>query len=330
MAAEAQRKIDSGFGAKSEPEEVLAGIDLTGSVALVTGGYSGIGLETTRALARAGARVHVPARHMDKASKALADLDRDASLQGNVGLGEMDLADPDGVREYARRIRKGEEKLDLLINNAGIMACPETRVGPGWEMQFAVNHLGHFVLTSELLPLLENADSPRVVALSSVGHKRSDIRWGDIHFQAEPYEKWTAYGQSKTANALFALGLDLQYRDRGIRAFSVHPGGIMTPLQRHLTDEEMMALGWTDEDGNLSEGAKDLFKTPSQGASTTLWAATASALDGKGGLYCEDCDVAELASEDTPRYVGVEAWAVDDESALRLWEVTEEMLAEGT
>lgn len=321
MAASEQTKIDSGFGARSEPGEVLDGIDLSGHVALVTGGYSGIGLETTRALVDAGARVHVPARTLEKASKAVS------GLEGEVVVGTMDLADLDQVRAYAESIRGREEALDFLINNAGVMACPETRVGPGWEMQFAVNHLGHFVLTRDLLPLLKRADSARVVALSSVGHRRSDIRWHDIHFREEPYEKWTAYGQSKTANALFALGLDMRYRNEGIRAFSVHPGGIMTPLQRHLDVEEMAAFGWTDEDGNLTEEAEALFKTPAQGCSTTLWAATSPTLDGKGGLYCEDCDVADLATENTPRYEGVAPWAVDEESAGRLWELSEEMVA---
>lgn len=328
MAASEQKKIDSGFGAKSEPEEVLEGIDLTGSVALVTGGYSGIGLETTRALLDAGARVHVPARSMDKATAALSGLGESVVLGENVLLGEMDLADLDDVRSYAGTVRAQESELDLLINNAGVMACPETRVGPGWEMQLAVNHLGHFVLTRELLSLLGRAESPRVVALSSTGHKRSDIRWSDLHFREEPYDKWTAYGQSKTANALFALGLDMRYRDHGVRAFSVHPGGIMTPLQRHLSNEEMAAMGWTDEDGNVSERVRDLFKTPSQGASTTLWAATSPDLEGVGGLYCEDCDVADLATEDTPRYAGVAPWAVDEESAERLWKVSEEMVAD--
>jgi len=166
-----------------------------------------------------------------------------------------------------------------------------------------------------------------VVELSSTGHKRSDIRWDDVHFRADPYEKWVAYGQSKTANALFALGFDMRYAEEGIRAFSVHPGGIMTPLQRHLSNEEMAALGWTDEEGNLLEEVEHLFKTPSQGASTTLWAATSPDLEGLGGLYCEDCDVAELATEDMPRYLGVAPWAVDEESADRLWTLSEEMLA---
>lgn len=325
-----QHPIDSGFGAKSEPMEVLEGIDLSGHAAVVTGGYSGIGLETTRALVHAGARVYAPARSPEKAREALAGISEETDGPGEVRLDEMDLAELPTVRSFAAGVRDREEKLDLLINNAGIMACPETRVGPGWEMQFAVNHIGHFELARELLPLLLAADSPRVVALSSTGHKRSDIRWHDIHFQEEPYEKWTAYGQSKTANALFALGFDRRYGDRGIRAFAVHPGGIMTPLQRHLSNEEMAAMGWTDEEGNLLDDVKDLFKTPSQGASTTLWAATSPDLVGMGGLYCEDCDVAELATEDTPRYQGVAPWAVDEDGADRLWTVTEEMIDRAT
>jgi NAD(P)-dependent dehydrogenase (short-subunit alcohol dehydrogenase family) len=183
MAASDQAKIDSGFAMKSEAAEVMAGIDLSGKVAVVTGGYSGIGVETTRALINAGAKVHVPVRNPEKAAETLADID------GQVHIGEMDLSDLDSVIAYAESISSMEPKLDLLINNAGIMACPETRVGSDWESQFAVNHLGHFVLTTHLLSNLLEADNPRVVCLSSIAHKRSDIRWDDIHFEKDPYEK---------------------------------------------------------------------------------------------------------------------------------------------
>ena len=240
---------------------------------------------------------------------------------------QMDLADLDSVRAFAAKMLDKEPALDLLINNAGIMACPETRVGNNWESQFAVNHLGHFVLTTALLPSLLAANAPRVVCLSSTAHRRSDILWDDIHFETTPYEKWTAYAQAKTANALFALGLDMKYADQGLRAFSVHPGGILTPLQRHLPNEEMQALGWTDADGNLSEQVAAMFKTPTQGCTTTLWAATSPALAGMGGLYCEDCDVSDLAGEDSPRFFGVAPWAASEEGAMRLWQLTEEMLA---
>jgi NAD(P)-dependent dehydrogenase (short-subunit alcohol dehydrogenase family) len=207
------------------------------------------------------------------------------------------------------------------------MACPETRLGKGWESQFAVNHVGHFVLAAELMPLLKAAQGARVVALSSTAHKRSDIRWDDIHFRATPYEKWVAYGQSKTANALFAVGLDAREEKNGVRAYAVHPGGILTPLQRHLRKEEMVALGWIDEAGEIPAAALPFFKRPDQGAATTLWCATSARLAGLGGVYCEDCDIADIAGPETARYRGVAPHAVDRQSAERLWRETERMLA---
>jgi NAD(P)-dependent dehydrogenase (short-subunit alcohol dehydrogenase family) len=317
-----QAKLGSGLDPKSEPSDILTGKDLTGKVAVVTGGYSGIGLETTRALAAAGAKLYVPVRNVDKAAETLATIER-----GEVIPLPMDLGDFASVRRFVAEMLENESQIDLLINNAGIMACPEARIEGGWESQFGVNHLGHFVLTKGLLPALLAADSPRVVSLSSIGHRRGGVNFEDINFENTPYEKWTAYAQAKTANALFALGLDMKYADQGLRAFSVHPGGIMTPLQRHLQNEEMVALGWLDENGNLSELAAALFKSTTQGCTTTLWAATSDMLDGKGGLYCEDCDVAELADEDTPRYFGVAQWAVDPDLAVKLWELSESATA---
>lgn len=313
-----QAKLGSGLDPKSEPADILAGKDLSGKVAVVTGGYSGIGLETTRALAAAGAKVYVPVRDPQKAQANLSGIE-----QGELIPVAMDLGDFASVRRAAAELLEEESEIDLLINNAGIMACPEARIEGVWESQFGVNHLGHFLFTTALLPALLAAGGARVVCLSSIGHRRAGVRWDDINFEREAYEKWTAYAQAKTANALFALGLDMKFADRGLRAFSVHPGGIMTPLQRHLENEEMVALGWLDESGNLSELAASLFKSPSQGCTTTLWAATSEMLHGKGGLYCEDCDVADLAGEDTPRYVGVAPWAVDPEQALRLWDLSE-------
>ena len=318
-----QAKLGSGLDPKSEPSDILTGKDLTGKVAVVTGGYSGIGLETTRALAAAGAKVYVPVRNVDKAAETLATIKR-----GELIPLPMDLGDFASVRRFVAEMLENESQIDLLINNAGIMACPEARIEGGWESQFGVNHLGHFVLTKGLLPALLAADSPRVVSLSSIGHRRGGVNFEDINFEKTPYEKWTAYAQAKTANALFALGLDMKYADQGLRAFSVHPGGIMTPLQRHLQNEEMIALGWLDENGNLSELAAALFKSTTQGCTTTLWAATSDMLDGKGGLYCEDCDVAELADEDTPRYFGVAQWAVDPDLAVKLWELSESATAQ--
>ena len=317
-----QAKLGSGLDPKSEPSDILAGKDLTGKVAVVTGGYSGIGLETTRALAAAGAKVYVPVRNFDKAAETLATIKR-----GEVIPLSMDLGDFASIRRFVAEILEDETQIDLLINNAGIMACPEARLEGGWESQFGVNHLGHFLLTKGLLPALLAADAPRVVCLSSIAHRRGGVNFDDINFEKTPYDKWTAYAQAKTANALFALGLDMKYAEQGLRAFSVHPGGIMTPLQRHLDNEEMIALGWLDESGNLSELAASLFKSTTQGCTTTLWAATSEQLDGKGGLYCEDCDVADLADENTPRYFGVAQWAVDPALAKELWELSERATA---
>lgn len=323
MALSDQVPTQSGFHARSTGSEVLAGVALAGKTAIVTGGYSGIGLETVRALADAGAAVVVPVRSPEKAAAALA------GVSGNVRSAAMDLGDLASVRRFGEAMLGELPRLDLLINNAGVMACPETRVGPGWESQFGVNHMGHFALTKILLPLLERTPGARVVALSSTGHKLSDIRWDDPHFEKQPYDKWQAYGQAKTANALFANALSRRLHTSGGLAFGVHPGGIFTPLQRHLPKEEMIALGWLGEDGEPSELAKAGFKTPEQGCSTTLWAATAAALEGKAGVYCENCDVAAPTDPTSPfsRYMGVNAHACSDESAERLWAMSEELLA---
>lgn len=324
MSRSDQVPTNSGFTGRSTGDEVLAGIDLTGRTAIVTGGYSGLGLETTRALARAGARVVVAVRTPEKAADSLAD------IEGQVETAPLDLSELPSVRAFADQMVQRLVRLDLLINNAGIMACPLARVGPGWESQFGVNHMGHFALTQGLLPLLRHADRPRVVCLSSGAHKRSDIRWDDIGYDRSPYDKWQAYSQAKTANALFANALSRRLRDEGGRAFAVHPGGIFTPLQRHLPTEEMIALGWLGEDGQPSEMARRGFKTPEQGCATTLWAATSALLDDTPGVYCEDCDIAEPTDPTSPmaRYRGVDDHATSDESAERLWAISEVLLAQ--
>jgi len=322
MALADQVPTGSGFHAKTEAADVVADLDLGGKTAVVTGGYSGIGLETVRVLAAKGVRVIVPVRSPEKAADALAD------MPGQVTTGTMDLADLASVRRFAESLIRELDRLDLLINNAGVMACPEARVGPGWESQFAINHLGHFALTQAVMPLLGETPGARVVALSSAAHKISDIRWDDVHFEGGSYDKWRAYGQAKTANALFANALSRRLRDRGGLAFSLHPGGIFTPLQRHLPKDEMVALGWIDEQGEPTELARKGFKTPTQGASTTLWAATSPKLDGKPGVYCEDCDIAApTESGKTARYRGVDPHAADDGSAERLWTLSEQLLA---
>ncbi|MFE4227644.1 SDR family NAD(P)-dependent oxidoreductase [Arthrobacter sp. NPDC056886] len=323
-----QRKIGSGFGRDSTAAEVIAGIDLTGKTAIVTGGYSGLGLETVRALASAGAAVVVPARRPEHARDVLAAAGlMPATKRGDVSVAELDLADQASVKEFAAGFLAGaapgtSRSLDILINNAAIMASPERRVGPGWESQFATNHLGHFALTNLLRPALAAAHGSRVVSLSSTGHKLSGIRFDDINFDSG-YDKWRAYGQAKTANALFAVQLDALGRDFGVRAFAVHPGGIMTELQRHLPREEMIAAGWMDSYGKLDPR----FKTPAQGAATSVWAATAPALEGMGGVYCEDCDIAEatVPGSSEARIRGVDAHAVDREAAARLWQMSAEM-----
>ena len=321
MAAQDQQPIGSGFGHRSTAREVLRGMDLTGRTYVVTGGYSGIGIETVRALAEAGAAVVVPARDPERARAALAGI-------ANVEVEAMDLADLASVRAFARTFLESGRALHGLVNNAGVMASPLTRVGPGWESQFAICHLGHFELTRRLEPALKAAGGARVVALSSTAHAVSDIHWDDPHFHAHDYDKWQAYGQAKTADALFALGLDRRWRSDGVRAFSVHPGGIFTPLQRHLPDEEMVALGWKNADGSLPPHVAALFKTPEQGAATTVWALTSPRVDGMGGLYCEDCDVARLAGEDSQRWHHVRPWACSEDGAERLWTMSESMIEE--
>ncbi|MDH6485347.1 SDR family NAD(P)-dependent oxidoreductase [Streptomyces sp. SAI-127] len=309
----AQHKIGSGFGAHSTADDVLAGIDLSGKLAIVTGGYSGLGLETTRALTKAGARVVVPARRPDTAWKALAGLD-------GVELDELDLGDLESVRAFADRFLDSGRTVDLVIDNAGIMACPETRLGSGWEAQFATNHLGHFALVNRLWPAIEPGGA-RVVSVSSRAHHFSGMRWDDVHWRTG-YDKWQAYGQAKTANVLFAVHLDKLGADRGVRAFSLHPGGILTPLQRHLPKAEMVERGWIDEQGNVLNPSG--FKSPEQGAATQVWAATSPQLAGMGGVYLEDCDIAEPAV-DGDESSGVRAWATDPEEAERLWTLSAEL-----
>ena len=321
MAAADQKPLGSGFHARSEPHEILAGIDLTGKTAIVTGGYSGIGLETTRALAGAGATVIVPVRDPVKAEENLS------SIEGDISSAQMDLADLDSVRGFASSVYDSIDALDLLINNAGIMACPLARVGPGWESQFGVNHMGHFALTRALLPLLEKAEAPRMVALSSIAHRRGGILWDDIQFEQSEYQKWVAYAQAKSANALFANALSRRMQGFGGRAFSVHPGGIFTPLQRHLPREEQVEMGWLNPDGTIPPAVAEIFKTPSQGCTTTLWAATSPLLDAMPGVYCEDCDVAQLAGPDSPPFQHCAPHIADDADAERLWEISETLLA---
>lgn len=313
-----QRPIDSPYGAASTAEDVMLGIDLTGRLAIVTGGYSGIGLVTVRSLAAAGARVIVPARDRTRAEAALSGLP-------GVAVEDMDLSIPASVEAFASRLRDLGMPVSILINSAGVMATPLFRDADGHEGQFATNHLGHYRLTCGLWPLL-TAEGARVVSVSSRGHQIAGIDFDDIDFEQRPYDKWIAYGQSKTANALFAMALDARGKGRGVRAFSLHPGQILTDLARHLTAEEIAGFEALDDQGRPIIDPSRGMKTVEQGAATGLWCATSTALDGMGGVYCEDCDIAPSHSGTTGRG-GVAAWASDPALAGRLWLVSEHLTA---
>lgn len=318
--------ITSAFGARSTALEVVAGLSLTGKNAIVTGGASGLGLETSKALASAGANVTLAVRNLAQGETAAIEL-RSAYPQASLQVKQLDLADLSSVRRFAADWLATGKQLDILINNAAIMACPLTRNAQGWEAQFATNHLGHFELTTKLLPALLQAGATtgdaRVVCLSSTGHKICGVDFDDIHFERRDYNKWKAYGQAKSANALFALGLHLKYAAQGITANAVHPGGIMTGLQKFLPNEEMQAMGWFKEDGTVL----DIFKNPAQGAATSVWAATAPVLKGKGGMYLEDCNQG-VPAEPTNRASGYSPHIADAAQALRLWDVSEKLLAQ--
>jgi NAD(P)-dependent dehydrogenase (short-subunit alcohol dehydrogenase family) len=307
-----QKPIPSGFGMRTEAAEALGGTRLDGKVAIVTGGYSGLGLETTKALAGAGAIVIVPARSPEKAQAALVSI-------ANVEQAALDLADPASIDAFAARFLSRTRKLDILINNAAIMASPLMRDQRGYEMQFATNHLGHFQLTARLWPALKGG--ARVVSLSSIGHRICPPSFDDPNFETGAYNKWIAYGRAKSANSLFAIGLDRRGAGEGVRAFAVHPGGIMTDLQRFMPEEEKRAMGWLDADGKVDPR----FKTPSQGAATSVWCAANAQLEGMGGVYCEDCDIAEQVADDDKGMRGVRGWAIDAAAADRLWELSEAM-----
>ena len=300
-------------------------MSLIGRHAVVTGGAAGLGRETSRALVSAGAHVTLAVRNLAQ-GRATADALAAQYPGAQIDVGLMDLSDIATVQQFAADWLASGRALDILINNAAIMACPLTRTAHGWEAQFATNHLGHFVLTTALLPALQKAATDhgdaRIVCLSSTGHKIAGVDFDDIHFERRPYNKWKAYGQAKSANALLAVGLHARYGPSGITANAVHPGGIMTGLQKFLPLEEMRALGWLKPD----DTPLDIFKNPAQGASTSVWAATATALKGHGGLYLEDCRQG-LPAEPANRVSGYSAHIADVDLANRLWQVSEAMVA---
>ena len=313
--------IRSRFGAFTPARVVAGDHDLSGRNVVITGGASGIGVETARALAGAGADVMLAVRDRVAGEKAAVAINESIGAD-RVVAGTLDLASLSSVGSFVDAW--GDQPLDILINNAGVMATPLLRTAEDLELQIGTNHFGHFVLSVGLTRALLNASeedrTARVVALSSIGHRRSDIHWDDPNYLTRPYDKWEAYGQSKTANALFAVGYNARFEEHGITANAVMPGGIMTPLQRYLPKEEMVAMGWMDEEGNVREG----FKTPEQGASTSVWAAVGEELEGIGGLYLEDCAEAPPWSEANPMK-GVMPYAIDPEAADRLWALSEEI-----
>ncbi|NHN32657.1 SDR family NAD(P)-dependent oxidoreductase [Paenibacillus agricola] len=316
-----QMPIHSGFGPRTTAMEALGGQDLTGKVVIITGGYSGLGLEATKVLAKAGATVIVPARSLEKAQATVG-------VVPGVEVEALDLMSPESIDAFAERFLDSNRPLHILINAAGIMAVPLLRDSHGNESQFSTNHLGHFRLTARLWPSLKKADGARIVSVSSRAAKLSGIDLEDPNFEQQEYDKWIAYARSKIANALFAVEMDKKGKGYGVRTFSVHPGTIVTDLARNLSDEEMRAMGALNEKGERAlPELNDEFKTIEEGAATIVWCAGNRQLDGMGGVYCENSDIAELVPDDTnPFEAGLYQRAVDPDLAAKLWDLSENLI----
>lgn len=317
-----QTPINSSYDFTATAKEVIANIDLYGKTAIVTGGYSGIGLETAKALAEAGAAVIVPARNIEKAQKAVAGIQ-------NIELKALDLMDPISIDNFSQSFLASNRPLHMLVNSAGIMAPPLMRDARGYEAQFATNHLGHFQLTARLWPALKKAGSSRVVAVSSRAHRLGGINFEDPNFMKTEYDRWKAYAQSKSANILFSLELDRLGKEYGVRAFAVHPGLIpSTDLGRFSENGKTTIQSISNEDKNSSiKEQADEFKTIEQGAATSVWCATSPVLSGMGGVYCEDCDISEAVPADSLKGNGVRPWAIDVNLAKKLWQLSEHLTA---
>ena len=317
------------FGHHSTSDDVLHGIDLSGKRALVTGGASGIGAETVRALAAKGAEVIIAARNKEYANKVKADV---ITLTGNdkIEFLFLELASLAKIKASADEFLNRFDSLDLLFNNAGIMACPLDQTEDGFEMQFGSNHIGHFYFTNLIMQALIKAAPSRVISLSSLGHRTSPVVFEDIHYENRPYEKWEAYGQAKTANALFAVGLNKRFAVKGVEAFAVHPGVIATRLGRHMTKEDFDRIlsenppSKGDGEGKSTGGMKSV----EQGAATSCYAATAPELSGYGGAYLENCHIAEQVPDDSTIRGGIRQFACDPMVAEKLWDVSEIMVGE--
>lgn len=317
------------FDAQSTTDEVLDGIDLSGKCILVTGASAGLGVETIRTLAAHGASVVGAARDLDKARRAIDKAQNAAGTGGDIDLVQVDLASLASVRAAADKLVADGHPFDVVIANAGVMACPPSKTADGFETQFGTNHLGHFVLVNRVAPLLRSGS--RVVMLASSGHRFADIDLEDPNFEHTPYDAWLAYGRSKTANILFAVEFDRRHRDRGVRATAVHPGGIQTELGRHL---EPGTLGAMIENINAQLSAEGHapfeFKTIPQGAATSVWAGIVAPADEVGGRYCENCHVTTNVTDGpiNPASEGVRPYALDGERAKALWDKSEAMVGE--
>lgn len=313
-----QKPIGSGFNAKSTSTEVIRGINITGKIVIVTGGNTGIGLETTKILANAGATVIVPARNIEKAMKNLEGIP-------NVEIEEMDLINPNAIDAFAEKFLVSGRPLHLLINNAGIMWVPLRKDSRGIESQLATNYLAQFQLTARLWTALKKANGARVINISSHGHHFAPFHFDDPNFENREYETLQGYGQSKTAVNLFSLELDNRAKEFGIRAYSLHPGSIAgTELGREAPLELFVKMGFCDEKGNIFSEVAASLKTIPQGAATTIWCATSPLLNDLGGVYCEDVNIAAL-SEDALTQNGVMPYSLDETNAKRLWRLTEEL-----
>lgn len=321
-----QQQINSGFGITSTVHDVIKGIDLNDKIIIVTGGYAGIGLETVKTFVAAGARVTVPARDIHKATNNLTGLN-------NVTIEEMDLMDPGSIDNFVEKFLATNNTLDILVNNAGIMWVPLQRDKRGYESQLATNHFGHFQLTAKLWPALKKSSGARVVNVSSYGHQIAPFNFDDPNFINRPYETLQAYGQSKTANNLFTVELDHRGKSFNVRAFSVHPGSVIgTDLGRVAPMALFQQMGTHDANGNIFPEVAASLKNIEQGAATSVWCATSQQLNGIGGVYCENADIAELDEgniehnfSEPSSLRGVKPYSVDGENAKKLWTLTEEM-----
>src|SRR5271156_349363 len=310
------------FGAESTTDQVLEGVNLSGKRILVTGASAGLGVETARTLAAHGATVVGAARDLDKAKQATEIVRKDAKNGGSIELVQLDLASLKSVRACADALVKAGKPFDVVIANAGVMACPQGKTSDGFETQFGTNHLGHFVFVNRIASLLKSGS--RLVNLSSAGHRFSDVDLDDPNFERTPYDPWAAYGRSKSANILFAVEFDRRHKGDGIRATAVHPGGIQTELSRHIGEEGIKPLVERINAATRAAGEPDFkYKTIPQGAATSVWAAVVAASDEVGGRYCEDCHVAEIEPNPAKR-AGVKPYALNPETAKALWAKSEE------